>query len=48
MNTAALDEEAAKRSLQETSADYALPAVDPIRTGVGPLVDRLQELVART
>jgi uncharacterized NAD-dependent epimerase/dehydratase family protein len=48
VNTAALAEDAAEQSLQQTSAEYALPAVDPIRTGVGPLVDRLQELVART
>lgn len=41
INTAALDEAAAGRLLQETQARLGLPCVDAVRTGVAPLVDRL-------
>jgi uncharacterized NAD-dependent epimerase/dehydratase family protein len=44
VNTAALGEDAATQYLQATADEYGLPAVDPIRTGVGPLIDRLQGL----
>jgi len=48
VNTAALDEGSAQRVLKGAREEYGLPAVDPIRTGVAPLVDRLQELFGRT
>ena len=38
INTAALDDAAATALLAETSARLSLPAVDPIRTGVAPIV----------
>jgi uncharacterized NAD-dependent epimerase/dehydratase family protein len=41
VNTAALAADAAKRCLSETADAYGLPACDPSRTGVGPIVDRL-------
>jgi uncharacterized NAD-dependent epimerase/dehydratase family protein len=41
INTAALDEDAARRCLAEASAAHDLPAVDPIRTGVAPIVDAI-------
>lgn len=41
VNTEALDEEAARTCLAETGARLALPCCDPIRTGVGPIVDGL-------
>jgi uncharacterized NAD-dependent epimerase/dehydratase family protein len=41
INTAALDAEAARRCLAEAADRHGMPAVDPIRTGVGPLVDRI-------
>lgn len=44
INTAALADDAAREALASAAAEHGLPAVDPIRTGVGPLVDRLQEL----
>ena len=47
INTAALDEPVARRALQETAAEYGLPTVDPIRTGVGPIVDRVAEVFGR-
>jgi uncharacterized NAD-dependent epimerase/dehydratase family protein len=40
-NTSALDGAAAERALKECSQKFGLPAVDPVRTGVGPLVDAL-------
>jgi uncharacterized NAD-dependent epimerase/dehydratase family protein len=42
VNTAALDEAAARDHLAETGAAHGLPAVDPVRFGVGPIVDRIQ------
>ncbi len=41
VNTEHLDDAAAHTVLAETSAAHGLPAVDPIRTGVGPLVDKI-------
>ena len=41
VNTQALDEPAARKLLEDTSAKYDLPCVDPIRTGVGGIVDEL-------
>ncbi len=41
VNTAALGPEAAKESLARLAAETGLPACDPVRTGVGPIVDAL-------
>ncbi len=41
VNTVALDPDAASRYLAETSQRLGLPCVDPLTTGVGPLVDNL-------
>jgi uncharacterized NAD-dependent epimerase/dehydratase family protein len=41
MNTSALDAEAADSVLKQTEDAFGLPAVDPVRGGVGPIVDRL-------
>ena len=40
-NTSALDAAAADRVLAELADRYAMPCVDPVRTGVTPIVDRL-------
>jgi uncharacterized NAD-dependent epimerase/dehydratase family protein len=42
INTEALDDGAARACLAAAAATHGLPAVDPIRTGVGPIVDELQ------
>lgn len=42
VNTAALDEAAARKWLAEAEAKYSLPASDPVRFGLGSIVDRLQ------
>jgi uncharacterized NAD-dependent epimerase/dehydratase family protein len=42
INTAALSDGEAKAALQAAEAEYDLPASDPIRTGVGPIVDRIE------
>ncbi len=42
MNTAALDAAAAQILLSETGARFGMPCVDPVRTGVAPLVDALE------
>ena len=42
INTEALDEAAAKACLDAAAAKHGVPAVDPIRTGVGPIIDELQ------
>lgn len=42
INTEALDDEAARACLEAAAAEHGLPAVDPIRTGVGPIIDELQ------
>ena len=47
INTAALDEAEAQRSLDAAASEYGLPAVDPIRTGVAPIVDRIAEIFGR-
>lgn len=41
VNTQALGEAAARACLDSLSEDYNLPAVDPVRFGVGEIVDRL-------
>jgi uncharacterized NAD-dependent epimerase/dehydratase family protein len=41
INTAALTEPAARDYLRRVEDKLGMPAVDPFRTGVGPLVDRL-------
>jgi uncharacterized NAD-dependent epimerase/dehydratase family protein len=42
VNTEHLSERGALTLLQKTAAEYRLPCVDPIRTGVGPLVSELK------
>ncbi|MFL5258926.1 MAG: N-acetyltransferase DgcN [Hyphomicrobiales bacterium] len=42
INTEHLGAEAASALLDQTAAEHRLPAVDPMRTGVAPLVDELQ------
>jgi uncharacterized NAD-dependent epimerase/dehydratase family protein len=42
VNTEHLPERDALALLQKTGAEYRLPCVDPIRTGVGPLVSELK------
>jgi uncharacterized NAD-dependent epimerase/dehydratase family protein len=44
LNTASVDEEAARRAVAEVSARTGLPCCDPIRHGVGPIVDRVTAL----
>jgi uncharacterized NAD-dependent epimerase/dehydratase family protein len=43
-NTSKLDDETAEREMKDAAAKYGLPCVDPVRTGVGPLVDHLLSL----
>lgn len=43
INTSALGEEEANDYLARLEAEYGMPAVDPIRTGAGPIVDELQK-----
>jgi uncharacterized NAD-dependent epimerase/dehydratase family protein len=43
VNTSSLDDAERVSYLAQLSADYGLPAVDPIALGVGPLVDFLTE-----
>lgn len=40
-NTSSLDRDAAERVLKETEDRFGLPAVDPLRTGVAKIADRL-------
>lgn len=47
LNTSALDETEARRVLAELGSRFRLPCVDPVRTGVAPIVDAL-ERPART
>ncbi|MBB5755051.1 N-acetyltransferase DgcN [Prosthecomicrobium pneumaticum] len=47
INTAALGDGEAQALLAETGAAHGLPAVDPIRTGVAPLVERIAEEFGR-
>lgn len=42
VNTERLSEAEAERYLKSTEDKHGLPAVDPLRGGVGPIVDRLQ------
>jgi uncharacterized NAD-dependent epimerase/dehydratase family protein len=44
VNTAALDAAAAERYLKDTEQQYGLPTADPMRTGVGKIVDALAKL----
>jgi uncharacterized NAD-dependent epimerase/dehydratase family protein len=41
INSSALDAGAAERYLRDTEQKYGMPAVDPMRTGVGKIVDAL-------
>ena len=41
VNTAALGDDDARRSLDAVAGELALPATDPVRYGVEPLVERL-------
>lgn len=41
INTSALDEAEARAALDGASADHGLPASDPVRFGMAPIVDRL-------
>jgi uncharacterized NAD-dependent epimerase/dehydratase family protein len=43
-NTSAMDEAAARAELARLADRFGMPAVDPVRTGVGPVVDILQAL----
>ena len=42
INTEALDDRAARACLEAAAAELGLPAVDPMRTGVGAIIDELQ------
>jgi uncharacterized NAD-dependent epimerase/dehydratase family protein len=44
VNTAALPEPEARETLARAAEEYQLPATDPVRFGVAPIVDRLQLL----
>jgi uncharacterized NAD-dependent epimerase/dehydratase family protein len=41
INTGALDTATARDFLRQTADQLSLPCVDPVRTGVGAIVDRL-------
>lgn len=41
INTSALDETAARALLASTGSRFGLPCVDPVRDGVGPIVDAM-------
>ena len=41
VNTQALAEDEARRYLAQVSQEHGLPATDPVRFGVGSIVDRL-------
>jgi uncharacterized NAD-dependent epimerase/dehydratase family protein len=43
VNTSSLSDEEAQRYLRNLSHTYELPAVDPLRGGVGPIIDYLSE-----
>jgi uncharacterized NAD-dependent epimerase/dehydratase family protein len=47
INTAALGDRAAKECLDAAAAEHNLPAVDPIRTGVAAIVDRIAEVFGK-
>lgn len=42
INTKRLDDDQARKILADVEQELGLPAVDPVRTGVSPIVDRLQ------
>jgi len=44
LNTSALDAAAAERTLRDAEQKYGLPAADPLRTGVGRIVDALAKM----
>ncbi len=44
INTAALGDQDAKDCLDGAAAEHNLPAVDPIRTGIGSIVERIAQL----
>ncbi|RCK48634.1 hypothetical protein TH25_13515 [Thalassospira profundimaris] len=44
INTKALDDAAATKLMADISAEFGLPCVDPVRNGVAPIVDKLQEI----
>lgn len=44
LNTEALDETDARALIAKTAAEHALPVSDPVRFGVGPIVDHLAAL----
>ncbi|MEM7694316.1 MAG: N-acetyltransferase DgcN [Pseudomonadota bacterium] len=46
INTAALDETAARKVIDETAAAHNLPASDPVRFGVAPIVAHVKEVFA--
>lgn len=46
VNTSGLPEEEARRFLDETAEAHNLPAVDPVRNGVAPIVDKIQNGVS--
>lgn len=41
VNTAAMEKSAAEAYLKQLSDRFGMPAVDPVRMGVGPIVDLL-------
>lgn len=41
INTEALDDATARSEIERTAAEYGLPATDPVRYGVDPIVDRV-------
>jgi uncharacterized NAD-dependent epimerase/dehydratase family protein len=43
VNTSSLSEEEAQKYLRNLAHTYELPAVDPLRGGVGPIIDYLNE-----
>jgi uncharacterized NAD-dependent epimerase/dehydratase family protein len=48
INTASLDDAAATDILRRTEAEFGLPTVDPVRTGVAAIVDQLIEHSIKT
>jgi uncharacterized NAD-dependent epimerase/dehydratase family protein len=44
LNTKDMDEDAARKAIEEAEADTGLPADDPVRFGAGKLVDALEPL----
>ena len=47
LNTSELSDQEAQRVLRSTAEELGLPCVDPIRTGVEPIVDALEKFDAR-